>query len=653
VGPVHFVVLNANESAYSGYDGYDPVAVASAQQTWASGVIAFSDCPWVVVVGHSPPYTSDTLHTPGLADVRWLDSEPISLGLFGHAHNYERLESNGKTYMVCGASGHSLRGFGTPLAESKFRDSSQYGAILVEVDKDQLVAKYYHVDGSLVDSHTSAAPIRGLTTCYTTKSVRTLEVTPSFAELEIGQSYQYRAYATYEDGTRADVTDDSTVWAIEEGTIATMTAGKAYGVNLGTTTISATHRGITAEAGLSVKAQCVDIRRDWLWCVERSASMEQTANGKRILTHLAEAMVGCTQRMQDTDTSGVTSFAGDYDLQTADAYINHPLDSDKSQTVREFESLRGTDDSDISGGLDLCYEQLLDADVHNSEDRGVVVLIVDGPARVTDPGGDGTMETAMAAAKVSADRIKTLPGAILVVIGYNVDTTYTQLVTDLATPGYYFDVRDIDELRNTVEQMPSIICEFGDNPYNYYYACVSPQLDYTGFINWDVTNGVVDLCGEGTNGIELYNQFPGNGLYIDMVGTNSNNSIGNKQREGHMTSKVSYNFEAGKRYKFSIDVSGTGRQENEYPMSIHCLIGSLLNVKATKGPKSQADNFSTFSWEFDVTSTVSESIQLIMERTGQDPVSVVGLFIKDVKLENLTDTTIMLLDSFDGENACV
>jgi hypothetical protein len=71
------------------------------------------------------------------------------------------------------------------------------------------------------------------------------------------------------------------------------------------------------------------------------------------------------------------------------------------------------------------------------------------------------METAMAAAVVSADRIKTLPGAILVVIGYNVDATYTQLVRDLATPGYYFDIRDIDELRRTIEQLPGIICEFG------------------------------------------------------------------------------------------------------------------------------------------------------------------------------------------------
>jgi Mg-chelatase subunit ChlD/Icc-related predicted phosphoesterase len=650
-GPVHFIMLNSNESAYSAYDGYDAIAAASTQQLWASALIAASDCPWVVVIGHAPPYSSGLSHPPGLTDVRWLDSESISLGLFGHAHNYERLASGGNTYINAGTGGHTLRGFGTPLAESVFRDFANYGAVLVEADNDSLVAKYYHLDGTLVDTYTNTTPIRALSLCYSNRIAKSLEVVPDFGEVEIGQSFQYQAFVTYEDGTREDVTDKATTWAVFEGTIATIDKGKAYGVNLGTTTISATHGGLTAEAGLTVKAQCVDIRRDWIFCVERTESMEQTAGSKRILSHLAEAMVGCTENMQEIDKSGVTSFAGDYATQLHDAYINHPLDSDKSQTVREFESLRGTGDSDISAGLDLCYEQLLDADVHNTDDRGMVVLIVDGPARITDPGGDGTMETAMAAAVVSADRIKTLPGAILVVIGYNVDTTYTQLVRDLATPGYYFDIRDIDELRRTIEQLPGIICEFGDNPYAYGYACVSPQLDYTGFINWDVTNGVVDLCGEGTNGIELYNQFPGNGLYVDMVGTNPNNSLGNKSRNGHLTSKVAYTFEAGKKYKFSIDVSGTGRQENEFPMSVRCWIGGLLDVRATKGPGTQDQTFSTFSWEFDGAAG-SEFIQLIMERQPDDPISVVGIFIKDVKLENLTDTTIMLLDSFDGENAC-
>jgi hypothetical protein len=136
-----------------------------------------------------------------------------------------------------------------------------------------------------------------------------------------------------------------------------------------------------------------------------------------------------------------------------------------------------------------------------------------------------------------------------------------------------------------------------------------------------------------------------------MVGTNPNNSLGNKSRNGHLTSKVAYTFEAGKKYKFSIDVSGTGRQENEFPMSVRCWIGGLLDVRATKGPGTQDQTFSTFSWEFDGAAG-SEFIQLIMERQPDDPISVVGIFIKDVKLENLTDTTIMLLDSFDGENAC-
>lgn len=53
---------------------------------------------------------------------------------------------------------------------------------------------------------------------------------------------------------------------------------------------------------------------------------------------------------------------------------------------------------------------------------------------------------------------------------------------------------------------------FSDN-FNAEHGGVG-ALNYTGFTNWDVTSGSVDLIGNG-----YYDFLPGNGLYVDMNGS--------------------------------------------------------------------------------------------------------------------------------------
>lgn len=42
-------------------------------------------------------------------------------------------------------------------------------------------------------------------------------------------------------------------------------------------------------------------------------------------------------------------------------------------------------------------------------------------------------------------------------------------------------------------------------------------LNYAGFVNWTVSDGSVDLCGNG-----FCDFLPGNGLYVDMDGSTGN-----------------------------------------------------------------------------------------------------------------------------------
>jgi len=70
------------------------------------------------------------------------------------------------------------------------------------------------------------------------------------------------------------------------------------------------------------------------------------------------------------------------------------------------------------------------------------------------------------------------------------------------------------------------------------------QLNYAALANWDVTQGAVDLIGNGT-----YDFYPGNNLYLDMDGTNNAQS-------GAITSKFTL---TNGFYNLSFDLGGSTR----------------------------------------------------------------------------------------------
>lgn len=73
-------------------------------------------------------------------------------------------------------------------------------------------------------------------------------------------------------------------------------------------------------------------------------------------------------------------------------------------------------------------------------------------------------------------------------------------------------------------------------------------LNYNGFTNFTVSNGVVDLIGN-----TFWDFLPGNGLYVDLDGSSGN--------AGVLTSKP-LNLGAG-NYQFSFDLGGSQRGTDE------------------------------------------------------------------------------------------
>ena len=160
---VHFYVLSTygnglTEYSFPRHNNYgepDGVVQNSKQAQWLKTQLENSDpSHWNIVITHQPPYSSSSQHGSEPA-VQWPYKDwGTDLVLCGHDHTYERLNSNGLTYIVNGLGGESIYQFGSPVSQSEFRYNSNYGAMLFEVYTDSINFKFISRTGLLVDDYT-------------------------------------------------------------------------------------------------------------------------------------------------------------------------------------------------------------------------------------------------------------------------------------------------------------------------------------------------------------------------------------------------------------------------------------------------------------------------------------------------------------------
>lgn len=75
-------------------------------------------------------------------------------------------------------------------------------------------------------------------------------------------------------------------------------------------------------------------------------------------------------------------------------------------------------------------------------------------------------------------------------------------------------------------------------------------LNYTGFANWNVTAGSVDVIGTG-----FFDLYPGHGNYVDLAGSTGTG--------GTLTSKQSYSIAPGQSLGLTFDLGGSARGTND------------------------------------------------------------------------------------------
>lgn len=144
-GNVHLYILDSEPIEPDG------VSDTSVQAMWLKKSLNSSWEKWNIVIVHHAPYSSGP-HGPTLYTQWPYKMWGADLVLSGHDHLFERLRIDSLSYIICGASGHSLYSFLEPIDGSIFRYNVNYGALLIEADDEQLIVKFYNINNELIDS---------------------------------------------------------------------------------------------------------------------------------------------------------------------------------------------------------------------------------------------------------------------------------------------------------------------------------------------------------------------------------------------------------------------------------------------------------------------------------------------------------------------
>ncbi len=149
-GPIDFFVLDGDAAISSD--------TRNATMEWLRMQAGESTAPFKVVAVHYPPFSSGDQHGSS-PDMQWdFAGMGINLVIAGHDHIYERIETDGVTYVVNGSGGKGLYACSSPrVAGSIVCDDSHFGALLLSASDSQLTARMIATDGTVIDEFVAPA----------------------------------------------------------------------------------------------------------------------------------------------------------------------------------------------------------------------------------------------------------------------------------------------------------------------------------------------------------------------------------------------------------------------------------------------------------------------------------------------------------------
>lgn len=145
---LHVICLDSNSTSL-GFSGMNQ------QRNWLKKDLSKTDKPFIVVFFHHPIYSSeyDTAKNAGL-EALWhslFDKYGVDVVFSGHVHSYERLASDGITYIVTGGGGAPSGSIPSKSDRSQAQVDDSLHYVRVNVDQDSMQVQMVEVARVLSD----------------------------------------------------------------------------------------------------------------------------------------------------------------------------------------------------------------------------------------------------------------------------------------------------------------------------------------------------------------------------------------------------------------------------------------------------------------------------------------------------------------------
>jgi subtilisin-like proprotein convertase family protein len=461
----------------------------------------------------------------------------------------------------------------------------------------------------------------------------TLVIKPGVGLLCALGSLQFHAYSVT-NGVEEDVTDEAIFTSGDLNVVVVgAISGSATAVAAGETTVTAVWQGKTATATVTVLSGdtcCEQQNVAMLLLVDTTRSMSQAFGGtyaKRLTFAKAAAVRFVGEVNVAKDTIGLMQFHG------STTTVEDVPGTDKAAVIADINALAETQDK--TQFLDIVEDAIALLD-QTTADRKVIILISDGEDTLTQAFNSENDPL------VPLSEFKS-QGGIVMCLGVRASGTGFAFLSAMATGGFFVNAYpdNVEEALDFFSGLKGYVCAGNCTPTGDQYVAEASG-NYTGFANWDVTEGSVDLCGNG-----LWDFLPGNGLYVDMLGTSS-------PQNGKITSKSTFNLEAGHVYRVTCSVAGNQRLDLDVQslrVRVSPVSGAPALLDTAIGIPSYTSDFAVQSMSFNSPGDVEVRLSFNqVEWTGSGVSAKVGLLLDNVRFEDVTTGTILLLDTFDSEN---
>lgn len=345
--------------------------------------------------------------------------------------------------------------------------------------------------------------------------------------------------ATYiANGIETDVTNQ-TLFKTSNPNVAVVGAasGNATGLSAGDAAISATYKGATVFADLTVLGDdCCDSQKVAIMVlIDRTKSFSQSFSSA-YQTKLHYAKKAATDFINSINTNkdvvGLMQFtAASYEI------LSEPS-ADKAAVAALVPGIAQT--QQLTTYYDALSAAIDSLNAVTDADRRMIVLITEGEDSDTSYLDESNPIALVEEFKEG--------GGIVLPLGVRSHGRGYALLSQFSTGGFFINAHeDTEEISlEYLNGLKGYVCAGNCTPTGDEMVA-SGSLNYCGFENWLVKEGRIDLIGNG-----FLDLIPGSGLYVDLAGSTS-------PYNGKMILKSALSVEEGKAYSISLLLAGNQR----------------------------------------------------------------------------------------------